>query len=684
MRLDGLFDLIQEALSQACLKMSQSADCWVDAVPEFDGPIPVYVPTSASDILGGQTAYITATDGGITIDMPGGLWIVKGMWNWSGLNNPLAVYRNFLIAFLWAIACVVVVILLPPLRTARTVVSQALVPTFFMQAADFGNEKSKTPLVHALTVIDGGSIAGMTLFEPRICKAPLEYLVPQLRELLMQTEQAVLGSLVLSVLKPDLQRPVLIEAVDVLKRCGKALIDNDNGNLKELKAKQSDNPAHFLADAVSQGSGKVLDATLVWLDAVNNPKSTSGKEGLKNVKKIYLPWLLAPLLPLKRISELLTLPFRPRRWNLMSILWSLKLTAGFVALFCADVYWDAYATFGIQTGASSVGAVYNGWQLLGYTFSWKPTVEGTFKKGIMRAIGTSLGGFFAWLGIIVCSWSYDDDAEINPYGLVAWLTVSTVIVACFSVDSGMASRLGLGYDHGYTGLYFVLAESLIALEVFVGSGTKGDLTTNRVVATLTGVAMAMFVVSIPPIVRGGDPKHARACYYALKDALSGLLRTMLSDDADRQKIVTDDYRTEFLQSVSNTRRMAMFLVKDASRLKALPFHRVNEDLKPLIEDMTVDESLLGYLLDYAVDCIRAEPELDSGARVEVEQILSSLEEQILSSLEESPDIGDIQDEEQAAGDRSEESVSLSHFLLLARTLRDRLKVQEVALNQLTI
>ena len=246
MRLDGLFDLIQEALSQACLKMSQSADCWVDAVPEFDGPIPVYVPTSASDIFGGQTAYITVTDGGITIDMPGGLWIVKGMWNWSGLNNPLAVYRNFLIAFLWAIACVVVAILLPPLRTARTVVSQALVPTFFMQAADFGNEKSKTPLVHALTVIDGGSIAGMTLFEPRICKAPLEYLVPQLRELLMQTEQAVLGSLVLSVLKPDLQSPVLIEALDVLKRCGKALIDNDNGDLKELKAKQSDNPAHFL------------------------------------------------------------------------------------------------------------------------------------------------------------------------------------------------------------------------------------------------------------------------------------------------------------------------------------------------------------------------------------------------------------------------------------------------------
>lgn len=87
-----------------------------------------------------------------------------------------------------------------------------------------------------------------------------------------------------------------------------------------------------------------------------------------------------------------------------------------------QVYWSAYASFGIETGLPGVNGVYAGWQHVSYAFCWMPTVEGTFKKGLQRCLGTCLGGFAAWLAIIVASGSYDDSAAINPSGLVAWLT----------------------------------------------------------------------------------------------------------------------------------------------------------------------------------------------------------------------------------------------------------------------
>jgi hypothetical protein len=66
-----------------------------------------------------------------------------------------------------------------------------------------------------------------------------------------------------------------------------------------------------------------------------------------------------------------------------------------------------------------------------------------------RILGTCLGGFNAWLGIIVCSWSYDDAAPINPYGLAVWLTVSTMLSAYFlSLASGVAAHFGSNKDHG--------------------------------------------------------------------------------------------------------------------------------------------------------------------------------------------------------------------------------------------
>ena len=93
------------------------------------------------------------------------------------------------------------------------------------------------------------------------------------------------------------------------------------------------------------------------------------------------------------------------------------------------------------------------------------------KKALQRGLSTALGGFIAWLSAIVCRWSYDDDAEIYPYGLIAWLTITTTICCYFTIDPGNSARMGASYDHGYIGAYYVLAQSLIALEVYRDQGS---------------------------------------------------------------------------------------------------------------------------------------------------------------------------------------------------------------------
>jgi hypothetical protein len=126
-----------------------------------------------------------------------------------------------------------------------------------------------------------------------------------------------------------------------------------------------------------------------------------------------------------------------------------------------------------------------------------------------------LGGFAAWLGVIVCSWSYDDDAEINPYGFIAWLTIISGIAGYFTIEPGIAAPLGKSYDHGLVGEYFVLTLSYIGLSVYRGVGSKNALVANRICSYFAGIAMAMLVAWIPPNRRGGDPKNAEVYWTAL-------------------------------------------------------------------------------------------------------------------------------------------------------------------------
>jgi hypothetical protein len=162
-----------------------------------------------------------------------------------------------------------------------------------------------------------------------------------------------------------------------------------------------------------------------------------------------------------------------------------------ILLVIISVYWERYANFALrQEGDFTTGAVFSGWHMMAYSNSWLPTTEGTVKKGLQRLLGACLGGLLAWLGVIVCSWSYSDDAPINPYALCAWLTVTTTALAHLE---GALEGFGPKVDWSTSGMYVVSVQGLIALEVYLGLGTKGGLVSNRVVATIAGILMSALI-----------------------------------------------------------------------------------------------------------------------------------------------------------------------------------------------
>jgi hypothetical protein len=516
-----LLDWVQAALTAVCERNDQLSNCWEEQLPLIDGYLQITLPDSAGDFAG-QTAFISAMGDSLTVDVPGGLWIVSGLWTWSGVDNPLAGNRNMLIAVCWGIVAFIFGVILPPFRTARKIIARTLVPAVLSETAAADNiegaREKKSKLVHFYNTIAGGGIVDVTIFEPRVFTVPYEYIVPQLKTLVVATEKAMVGAFVeMEWNKDDIssEKETEIKAsFSLLSECAKALASNDDEALKNIRADRKDLATGSFLDVPSHlttVSEAVVDATLAWLAVYKHPQQPSpcSKEGNKNLLKTWLPWVALPMLFIIELGAVLTRPFKKhiKKWNWWDILWSIKITLGFVALFAASVYWDKYSEFAIETNQGTSGAVFSGWQILAYAYSWKPTVEGSVKKGVHRGFGTALGGFMAWLGIIVCSWSYDDDADINPYGLCAWLTVSCVVAGYFAMDPGLAARTGASYDHGYSGIYFAVTEVLIALEVYRGSGSKNSLTVNRVVANVAGIAMALILSSIPPFVRGGDPKH---------------------------------------------------------------------------------------------------------------------------------------------------------------------------------
>ena len=208
------------------------------------------------------------------------------------------------------------------------------------------------------------------------------------------------------------------------------------------------------------------------------------------------------------------------------------------------------------------------------------------KLSVQRTLGTCAGGFFAWLGIIVASGSYDEQAEINPYGLVAWLTITTGIAAYFSVEPGFAARLGMSPDNGKMGMYFIMTQALIALETQAGSGARNNLTVNRIIATASGCVMACIIAMLPPRVKANDPGLVLDLVLDMKGSLQKCLRLLLSEHESRS-VDIDKEKDQCYERVLQERKLALSRFKDASKMKRWPFLRMDPKLTVLVEEVSV-------------------------------------------------------------------------------------------------
>ena len=617
------------------------------------------------------------------------------LWTEQGLNNGLAANRNLLICVCWAAACVVLTIIVAPFRTARHMVSHDLLPVVLSKVhtvLSTGEEKEYSVLIHLYNTLATNLPAKVTAFEPRLTKCHLtEDLVTPLAILSNKINDLVYISFWKEAVKDedtDKNQDTMVvmdEALQVIGMCSKALAGQDvdklrnwkvtvdtTASLKDIEQDTVGEKGMLFAASVHTHALAVREATLTWVDSLETPKpAPTLKDGLKRILTEVAPIVLLQLMSLKRLAMALTLPFRPSRWELKPILYGLKLAAGYTALACMTVYWDAYANYKISTTGES-GPVYNGWQLLGYAYAWRPTLEGTTKKGLQRIIGTVLGGFSAWLGVIVCAWSYDEDADINPYGLTAYLTVTTAFAGIyFATGAGMMSRMGTGYDHGYAGMYFAMTQALIALEIFSGVGTKSAMVPNRIVATITGVAMAVVISSIPPFSRGGDPKHTGEFLKAVEESFLLLLKSFADHDSCKD-IGTDDFKTRLQEDATKKGQDAMYMLKDAGTLRILPIYRVSENLKPLIEEIVVTQSAIGRLYEFLAQMIKTEaPELEA-AQQAVQGFL-----QIMEKQKEEGEGGPEKVTEPAS-----RSTKASGILLVLGGIRDQLRANATALKDI--
>ena len=159
--------------------------------------------TVESGALEGIVAQVTITEPNATGNyeastyLPGGMWLVKGMWTQSGVTNPLATFQNWFVFTCWLLVFVSVAVLLPPARTMRSAVWRGMIPAALKDAAamlrehvenvtkeDGCNEKDEDAnnnmkiaqlqgkCIYHMNALFDGTLAKYTVFEPRMLTNP--------------------------------------------------------------------------------------------------------------------------------------------------------------------------------------------------------------------------------------------------------------------------------------------------------------------------------------------------------------------------------------------------------------------------------------------------------------------------------------------------------------------------------
>jgi hypothetical protein len=258
------------------------------------------------------------------------------------------------------------------------------------------------------------------------------------------------------------------------------------------------------------------------------------------------------------------------------------------------------------------------------------------------------------------------------------------------IAPGLGAWLVMGHDHGYFAMYYVMVLAIISLEVFLGNGPRDALTVNRIVATLTGVLMAMVISVVPPNVYGGDPKHSIEYYDLVLKSWKTLLQALVGDEG-KTLLTSEELISGLMADCVSQRLLAAMLIKDASTLHRLPFFRVPETLSPFVEDVAITEALEGHVLNIAKRIIDEGDALSEFAVTELRSLLASLDDDLeeagatkLEPSMETPTEDEPEEPQQVVDTEApaEGRPIVPFFLSLARATNARFKKHEAALGDI--
>ena len=257
-------------------------------------------------------------------------------------------------------------------------------------------------------------------------------------------------------------------------------------------------------------------------------------------------------------------------------------------------------------------------------------MEGTFKKSLLRALGTVGGAFSAWLALTISG---------NPAVLGIWATLTSSVLAYYTLPQGFSSRFGLDQDLAWGCGYFVMTQYLIVVTVYKGFGTLNDVTVNRIVANLAGIFLSTVLAAIPPGIFGSSPRELQFLLEDKKRAFRDCLLLILDGSKAEQRLSRHDLaaRLHRLHATAKTAFVAGFSEadanhKDAQKLKSLPILKVDPRMKVALGNAAVLGASLRALIRLAILIVESDTELADFAegteeRKVLEEIVSGLDVQ---------------------------------------------------------
>ena len=202
--------------------------------------------------------------------------------------------------------------------------------------------------------------------------------------------------------------------------------------------------------------------------------------------------------------------------------------------------------------------------------------------------GTLLGGFGVWIGIMLCSWSYNGTQPVNPYAWIAYLTVCQFFNHFHGKGTGVTAFLGMEYNTPFIAFYVDLTLNLVGMNAFFGIYSTNAGVAQRILANLVGIGMAMLVSMLPPYYTVKDPRYTiEYCEEIQKFHYSIAREYLETHDVSRETI------NQMEDDIGHLRRKAELILNDGGRWGDFPCFRQPPGLKKILDILIAEE---GYLI----------------------------------------------------------------------------------------